>query len=110
MDDADLTLILPLLSQADKKAARLFMEKRTANPITNYKGMWEPQPKPLSKMSRDELITNLRTFRDAWEKITTRNQDLSDERLASESMSGLRILLEFYYTEDARTLAEDWLR
>jgi len=85
-------------------------KKKVAAVITNYKGMWTPQPKPLSKMSREELIGHLRKFRNAWEKITTRNTDLSNERLASESTQELRELLKFYYTENAKMLAEEWLR
>jgi len=84
--------------------------KKVPAPIKNYRGMWTPQPKPLSKMSREELIGHLRKFRNAWEKITTRNTDLSNERLASESTQELRELLKFYYTENAKMLAEEWLR
>ncbi len=72
--------------------------------------MWKPLPKPLSKMSREELIRNLRSFRDAWEKITTRNQDLHNERLASETTEQLRNLLKFYYSNDAKNLATSWLQ
>jgi hypothetical protein len=110
ISNEDLALLLPLLTPTDRKAAKLSMEKRANNPITNYKGMWTPQPKPLNQMSREELTGHLRKFRNAWEKITTRDTDLSDERLQSESTKELRGLLKFYYTENAKTLAEDWLR
>jgi hypothetical protein len=42
--------------------------KQDEQPITEYKGMWKPMPKALNKMSRIELIHNLRNFRDAWER------------------------------------------
>jgi hypothetical protein len=71
--------------------------------------MWTPQPKPLRQMSRAELLRHLRDFREAWEKITSRDTDLSDERLAHENDKDLRELLEFYYTEEAKILAEEWL-
>ena len=71
--------------------------------------MWKPAPKPLSKMNRNELIRHLREFRDVWEKITTRNMDLSDDRLKETSVKGLRDLLSFYYSEDCRKLAEEWV-
>jgi hypothetical protein len=61
-------------------------------------------------MSRKELISNLRLFRNVWERITTRNQDLSNERLDSETTENLRKLLKFYYSNDAKLIAEDWLR
>ena len=110
MTDKDLTLISYLLPRKDQKTIEGKIKVRSNNPITNYKGMWKPLPKSLSKMSREELIRNLRLFRDAWEKITTRNQDLSNERLESETTEQLRKLLKFYYSNDAKLIAEDWLR
>ena len=110
MSDDDLVLIIPLLSKRDKKDVEKLLSKRGNNPITNYKGMWIPQPKPLSKMSRKELIKHLRHFRNVWERETTRNQDLSDERLNEESDKDLRGLLEFYFSDEAKQMAGDWLR
>jgi hypothetical protein len=105
----DLGLIIKFLPRAEQKEVEKLLNQKKDNPITNYKGMWEPTPKPLTKMSREELIKRLRKFRDAWEKITTRNQDLSNERLDDESDKGLRSLLNFYYSDDAKRIAEDWL-
>ena len=110
MTDKDLSLISYLLPRKDQKDIEKKIKVRSDKPITNFKGMWKPLPKPLSKMSRDELIRNLRSFRDAWEKITTRNADLSNERLASETTEELRNHLKFYYSNDAKLLAEEWLR
>ncbi len=110
MTDNDLILISDLLSRKDQKIIEKKIKNRKNNPITNFKGMWKPLPKPLSKMPREELIRNLRMFRDSWEKITTRNQDLHDERLAKESTKQLRQLLKFYYSNEAKLIAEDWLR
>jgi hypothetical protein len=109
MKSEDLTLLLPLLPPKAKKEVSKLIEDRAEKTVTDYKGMWTPQPKPLSQMSRTELIRHLREFRDAWEKITSRDTDLSDERLAHENDKGLRELLEFYYTEEAKILAEEWL-
>ena len=72
--------------------------------------MWKPLPKPISNMSREELIKNLRSFRNAWEKITTRDQDLSDERLREESNEQLKKLIKFYYSDEGKNLADEWLR
>ena len=110
IDDEDLEKILPLLSKRDKKKVEKLLLRRGSNPIINYKGMWKPLPKSLSKMSRKELIKHLRSFRDAWEKITTRNQDLSDERLKEETDKNLRGLLKFYFSDGAKQLAGNWLR
>ena len=106
----DLEKIIPLLSKRDKKDAEKLLSKRGKNPVSNYKGMWKPLPKPLSKMSRKELIKHLRSFRDVWERETTRNQDLHDIRLKEESDKDLRGLLEFYFSDGAKQIAGDWLR
>ena len=110
MTDKDLALISYLLPRKDQKIIEKKIKFRSDNTITNFKGLWKPLPKPLNKMSREELIRNLRLFRDAWEKITTRNQDLDNERLATETTEQLRKLLKFYYSDEAKLIAEDWLR
>ena len=61
-------------------------------------------------MSREELIKNLKSFRNAWEKITERNQDLHDERLKEESTEELRKLIKFYYSDEGKNIAAEWLR
>jgi hypothetical protein len=106
----DLGFIIKFLPRADQKEVEKLLNQKKDQPITNYKGMWEPKPKPLTKMSREELIKRLGKFRDVWEKITTRNQDLSEERLDAESDKSLRSLLDFYYSDSAKGIAEDWLR
>ena len=102
--------ILPLLPKKDKKKVEKLLLQRENNPIINYKGMWKPLPKSLSKMSRNELIKHLRSFRDAWEKETRGNQDLGDERLKEETDKNLRRLLEFYFSNGARQIAAGRLR
>lgn len=106
----DLELIFHLLDKSQQKKATRRMVNRISKPITNYKGMYEVNKKPISSMTRDELIKNLQKFRDSWEKITTRDQDLSDERLNDETTDALRKLIKFYYSNNAKLLAEDWLR
>jgi len=110
MESKDVSSIIHLLPKKEQKDIAKLLNSRDNNPITNYQGMWKSLPKPLGKMNRDELIKNLRLFRDAWEKITTRNQDLANERLANETTNYLRKLLKFYYSNDAKLLAEEWLR
>jgi hypothetical protein len=110
IESADLELIYNLLDKGQQKKATQLIQDRINKPITNYRGMYEPPTKPISSMTREELIKNLQKFRDSWEKITTRDQDLSDERLNSEPTERLRNLIKFYYSDDAKFLAEDWLR
>jgi hypothetical protein len=110
IESNDLELIYHLLDKGQKIKATKLIQDRINKPITNYKGMYEPISKPISSMTRDELIKNLQKFRDIWEKITRRDQDLSDERLNSEPTQNLRKLIKFYYSDDAKFLSEDWLR
>jgi hypothetical protein len=109
MSDDDLLLIIPLLSKRDRNEAEKLLSKRITEPVINYKGMWMPQPKPLRKMSRKEMIKHLRNFRNAWESYTG-NQDLSDERLDEESLKSLRRILKFYYSNKSKQLAAHYLR
>jgi hypothetical protein len=110
IESADLELIYNLLDKDQQKKATQLINARINKPITNYRGMYEPPTKPISSMTREELIKNLQKFRDSWEKITRRDQDLSDERLNGEPTERLRNQIKFYYSDDAKFLAEDWLR
>ena len=110
MTTPDLERIVHLLPGKEKRKAKQMIDKQRENPITDYKGIWKPMPKPLDKMSRVELIRNLRNFRDAWEKETGRNQDLSDERLDGETDKTLRQLLAWHYTDAAKNIAANWIR
>ena len=85
MSAKDLHKIVHLLSKDNQKKVMKEIKKQIEEPITNYMGMWYPQPKPLDDMSRSELLKHIRKFRESYEKITTRNQDLSDERLLKET-------------------------
>ena len=110
MTTLDLERIVHLLPGKEKRKAKQLIDKQRKTPITDYKDIWKPMPKPLNKMSRVELIRNLRNFRDAWEKETGRNQDLSDERLDGETDKTLRQLLAWYYTDAAKNIAANWIR
>ena len=108
---AALEAILPLLQgPAAADARRVLRRRAAAGPVTRYRGLWRKRPKPVAAMKRNELITHLRAFRNAWERVTRRNQDLSNARLQSENVAGLRSLLTFYYSDTSRILAEEWLR
>ena len=110
MTTSDLEKIVHLLPSKQKREAKQMTTKQIEKPITDYKGMWKPIPKPLRNMSRVELIRNLRNFRDAWEREMGRNQDLSDERLASETETNLREHLEYYYSNIAKNQAANYIR
>jgi hypothetical protein len=110
MSDEDLIMIMDLLPRKVQNIIKNQVKTNISDPISDYKGMWRPLKKPISTFTREELVRDLRHFRNAWEKITTRNQDLSNERLADETTTGLRNLLKFYYSDEARKLAEKWIR
>ena len=110
MTAKDLHKIVHLLSKDDQKKVINEIKKQIEDPITNYMGMWYPQPKPLTDMSRSELLKHVRNFRESYEKITTRNQDLGDERLLEETDKELRNHLKWYFSDAARILSEGWLR
>ena len=106
MADKDLTNIMHLLPKLNQTNVQKLIESRT-KPITNYKGMWKPTP--ACKMSRNKLISELQLFKTAWETHTRRDQDLSNERLTTAPITELRKLLKFYYSDNAKLLARDWL-
>lgn len=110
MSSEDIQYILPILDNINKKEAEKLLQRRNTNVITNYKKMWKPMPKPLNQMTREEIVNELRSFRNAWEKITTRSMDLSDERLGYESLTSLKSLLKHYYSDESKLQAEEWLR
>jgi len=110
MSTKDIEKLSGLLPAAEQKRVKRLLKERGDKPIRSYQGMWKEAPTAISKMSRETLIKNLRSFRDAWEKKTARNQDLSNERLNGESTQRLRSLIKFYYSDGGRRIAEDWLR
>ena len=110
MTAKDLHKIVHLLSKDDQRKVNGEIKKQIEEPITNYMGMWYPQPKPLTDMSRSELLKHVRKFRESYEKITTRNQDLGDERLLEETDKELRNHLKWYFSDAARIQSEGWLR
>ena len=110
MTAKDLHKIVHLLSKDDQRKVNGEIKKQIEEPITNYMGMWYPQPKPLTDMSRSELLKHVRNFRESYEKITTRNQDLGDERLLEETDKELRNHLKWYFSDAARIQSEGWLR
>lgn len=110
IDSKDLKKIVGLLSKDSKKEVNELLAKRIEHPILNYRGMWKKQVKPLNEMSRTELLKDIRNFRDVWEEITTRNQDLGDDRLVNETENELREHLKYYYSNSGRLQAEDYLR
>jgi hypothetical protein len=106
----ELKKIVDLLPSKEKRKAKEMISKQIENPITDYRGMWKPLPKPLRNMSRKEMIHNLRKFRDAWEHEQGRNQGLSDEIMANETDTNLREHLEYYYSDTAKNQAANYIR
>ena len=106
----ELKKIVELLPSKDKRKAKEMISEQIENPITDYRGLWRPAPKPIDKMTRTEIITNRRKFRDAWEHEQGRNQGLSDEIMADESDTNLRERLSWYFSDTAKNQAANWTR
>jgi hypothetical protein len=93
----ELKKIIDFLPSKEKRKAKKMVTKQIENPITG-----RPAPKPIDKMTHNEIINNLRKFRDAWEHETGRNQGLSD--------TNLRERLSWYFSETAKNQAANWIR
>ena len=93
----ELKKIVDFLPSKEKKKAKEMVTKQIENPVTG-----RPAPKPIDKMMHNEIINNLRKFRDAWEHETGRNQGLSD--------TNLRERLSWYFSETAKNHAANWIR
>jgi hypothetical protein len=106
----ELKKIIDFLPSKEKRKAKEMVTKQIINPITDYRGLWRPAPKPIDKMTRNQIINNLRKFRDAWEHETGRNQGLSDEMIDSVSDTNLRERLSWYFSETAKNQAANWIR
>ena len=106
----ELKKIVDLLPSKEKRKAKEMITKQMENPITDYRGLWRPAPKPINKMTRNEIINNLRKFRDAWEHEQGRNQGLSDEIMADETETNLREHLNWYFSEAAKNQAANYIR
>jgi hypothetical protein len=102
--------IVDFLPSKEKRKAKEMVTKQIINPITDYRGLWRPAPKPIDKMTRNQIINNLRKFRHAWEHETGRNQGLSDEMIDSVSDTNLRERLSWYFSETAKNQAANWIR
>lgn len=89
-------------------------------PLSNPALIWiRKNPGKLMKLVEGEgfrvattragLLEQLRLFRDGWGELTTRNQDLPDERLAEESTATLRAFVKEYASPQMRALLAVWL-
>ena len=58
--------------------------------------------------SRESLIADNRKMALYWERLTTRNQDLSLERLKSESIAQLKSHYKWNISREAATIWLDW--
>ena len=101
----ELKKIVDFLPSKEKRKVNEMVAKQIENPITG-----RPAPKQIDKMTRNQIINNLRKFRDAWERETGRNQGLSDEMMDSVSDTNLRERLSWYFSKTAKNQAANWIR
>ncbi len=71
-----------------------------------------PEEEPsaaLRKMSRTKILRQLKASVEVWEKVSQRNQDLSDERLKQEDTAALASHLSWYMSQEAKALTVPYL-
>ena len=110
IESNDIVRLMPFLPREFQHQAAKMISDRETKPVSNHYGLWTPPPKPIKSMTRDELVHELRKFKNAWHKHTGRFQDLDDDRLKTEPVSELRSLLKFYYSPDCKLISEEWIR
>ena len=75
----------------------------------DFRELWKPKPsKPLSK--KQDIIVELKQFRDAWEKLIKLNIKLDDDYLEKETLPNLKKKLNIFYSNEMRYVALRWLK
>ena len=82
-------------------------DKIQADEIKKYKGLWRPMKRNINKMTRKQIISDLKKFRDSWEEYPGINQDLSDENINDMITDDLLDRLHSYYSDDNKKNVED---
>ncbi len=90
MDKEEIELILPLIIDKNNKETAIKSINLKSKNITDFKNLWKPLPN-LKKMSKEELIQDLKKFRDAWQQ----NNNITDEDIENKN----RVALEYDYKE-----------
>ena len=70
--------------------------------------LWWPAPKAVNKMTRTEVVSELRKFRNAWQQQTKENQNLSNDFIKKETITSLRKRLRHYYSDASYKNSLDW--
>lgn len=89
-------------------------------PLSDPSLLWvRKNPKKLKMMvdggsfqlatTREGLLRQLRVFVEGWGEITTRNQDMPEERMAEESTEEIRSHVKVYASEKMRAILAGWL-
>ena len=86
------------------------MDRRSTPKKTfDYKGLWKPLPKGLSKMNRTSLLKKIRSIRNTWEKYTGINQGLDEVIIKNMSDKELRDSIKFYSSDETKLIAKNWI-
>jgi sterol desaturase/sphingolipid hydroxylase (fatty acid hydroxylase superfamily) len=75
----------------------------------DYKGLWEPEPKGLTKMSRNDLLKKVNSIRKQWEKYTGISQQLDLFIIKDWKDKELRDTIKFYSSQETKKTARQWI-
>lgn len=75
----------------------------------DYKGLWEPEPKGLTKMSRKDLLKKVNSIRKKWEKYTGISQQLDSFIIKDWKDKELRDTIKFYSSQETKKTARQWI-
>lgn len=70
--------------------------------------LWWPAPRAVGRMPRTTVVSELRKFRNAWQRITKVNQGLENDYLKKEPVGILRTRLARYYSDASYKNSLDW--
>lgn len=93
----------------EKKQKKVVQYKLTRKDLIQVASGEVRPNKSVSSMSRNELLKNIRLYRNVWETVTDRNQDMDDERLETENNTSLKQFLNSYIDDTIRAMLAVWL-
>ena len=93
------------IRKSHKSRIRSRSKSRIRSKSTTY-----PFYKLKMPSNRETLIKTLRKMALYWEKLTTRNEDMSLERLRSESITDLKKFFVNYTSKEAYDIWLKWVR
>ena len=73
----------------------------------DYKGLWTPEPKRLTKMSRKDLLKKVNSIRKKWEHFTGVSQQLDSFIIKDWKDKELIDTIRFYSSKETKETARN---